>query len=136
MGKVLTLGTFGDNIQLKVGKGSTIGPWHVEMTDDEEEPFDLTEYLVRGSVVVCRDGVVVLEKDFVVEFGDPDEDDIISTFDFYIDEEDAAELIAEICSEDGCVSCTWSMVREEDFGSHFIFPLYYGDVVFNHGECC
>jgi hypothetical protein len=120
--RVLTIGSFGERMDLRIKQGSSFGPMRFEMVNPDDTPVDLSNCEIRSQIrQKALDATVIV--DIQCDLSNP----MLGKFEISLTDEqtrliEAGESINEIDSR-----YVWDMELED--GSGRVIPLYHGNVV-------
>ncbi len=119
---ILTIGTFGERMDLRIKQGSTFGPMRFEMINPDDSPVDLTGVTIRAQIRhAALDATVVVDLDCQIV------DAMAGWFEMGLSDEQTRLIEAGESIGDPDSQFVWDMELEDSSGR--VIPLYHGDVL-------
>lgn len=114
------LGFVGEKIDLLIKQGSTFGPYHVELTNPDLTPVNLTGAVIRSKIKKAQTDVTEVEQLNIVVTDAPN-----GKFSFGLTDAETALMVAGSSIKDPLSLYKWDMELQDSIGN--VIPLYYGD---------
>ncbi len=118
----MTIGTFGERLDLHIKQGATFGPMRFEMVNPDDTSVDLSNCEIRSQIrQQASDASVVLDIDC------PLTNPMLGKFEFSLSDEQTRLIDAGSSTEEMQNRFVWDMELEDGTGR--VIPLYYGQVL-------
>jgi hypothetical protein len=119
---ILTIGTFGERMDLRIKQGSSFGPMRFEMVNPDDTPVDLSNCVIRSQIRQdALDATVV--ADITCDITNP----MLGKFEISLTDEQTQVIEAGESIGDPESRYVWDMELED--GSGRVIPLYHGQVI-------
>ena len=120
--RIMSVGTFGERLDLHIKQGSTFGPMRFEMVNPDDTPVDLSNCEIRSQIRhQASDATVVV--DIECQLSNP----MLGKFEFSLSDEQTRMIDAGSSADEMQSRYVWDMELEDGAGR--VIPLYYGNVL-------